>query len=275
MTPETAYAHVSEQERINHLRALQARTPPYEDWLTRELRSRHARYPTPASPANISIITPVYHGSDLDLLDELARAISQQTLKPQQWLLIVNGPMPELALATIQRRAECDWGAQLIVEPEAIGIVPALRRGLEASTGGYVVPVDADDLITDDAIQIVAHQIDQKGHPDFLFSDEDTLVAGRPVMPYLRSAYDPLLSLDNSTIWHLCAMKRDAAIAAGVYSDASANWCQDWDSVSPIAGWGGRIEHVPEILYHWRQHSGSTTNNSNGDARQLDWSDIY
>ncbi|MGY4350480.1 glycosyltransferase involved in cell wall biosynthesis [Bradyrhizobium sp. GM7.3] len=270
LTPETAYAPVSEQERLNHLRVLQACTLSYQDWLTGDLRSRHARYPTPASPATISIVTPIYHGSDLDLLDQLARAIGRQTLQPSQWLLIVNGPMTEAALATIHQRAESDWSARMLVEPEAIGIVAALRRGLEASTGDYVVPVDADDLITDDAIQILAHQIEEKGHPDFLFSDEDTLVAGRPALPYLRGAYDPLLSLDNSTIWHLCAMKREAAIAAGVYSDAAANWCQDWDSVSRIADRGGRIEHIPEILYHWRQHSGSTTNNSEGDARQLD-----
>jgi O-antigen biosynthesis protein len=270
LTPETAYVPVSEQARLNHLRVLQSRALPYEDWLTSDLRSRRARYPMLASPATISIVTPVYNGSDLDLLDELARAIGRQTLKPSEWLLIVNGPMQEVALATIHRRAEADWGAKVIVEPGAIGIVAALRGGLEASTGGYVVPVDADDLITDDAIQILAHQIDEKRYPDFLFSDEDTLVAGRPAAPYLRGAYDPLLSLDNSTIWHLCAMKREAAIAAGVYSDASANWCQDWDSVSRIAGSGGRIEHIPEVLYHWRQHSGSTTNNSEGDARQLD-----
>ncbi|MBR0823521.1 glycosyltransferase [Bradyrhizobium liaoningense] len=270
LTHDTAYVAVSELARLNHLRVLQQRTLRYEDWLTYDLRFRRARYPTPANPATISIVTPVYNGSDLDLLDELARSIGRQTLKPSQWLLIVNGAMPGAALARIRQRAESDWGARVIVEPKTVGIVAALRSGLEASTSGYVVPVDADDLITDDAIQILAHQIDAKRHPDFLFSDEDALISGRPAAPYLRGAYDPLLSLDNSTIWHLCAMKREAAIAAEVYCDVGANWCQDWDSVSRIADRGGRIEHVPEILYHWRQHSGSTTNNSGGDARQLE-----
>lgn len=270
LTLATAYTPVSDKARLDHLKALQRSTLPYVDWLDARLRSRSRHYPIPAAPAAISLITPVYSGSDLNLLDQLAAIIRRQTLKASQWLLVVNGFMTEAALATIRQRAGSDWNAQVIVRPEAIGIVAALHIGLDASTGDYVIPIDADDLITDDALQIIAHQIEAREKPDFLFSDEDMLIGGRPAAPYLRGPYDPLLSLDNSTIWHLCAMKREFAIAAGVYSDAAANWCQDWDSVSRVAGHGGRIEHIPEVLYHWRQHSGSTTNNAEGDARQLD-----
>ncbi|HEY9216138.1 MAG TPA: glycosyltransferase [Ancylobacter sp.] len=270
LTLDKAYSPVSTEARAKHLRNLQQRTLPYAKWLARELKFRALRYPAPSAPASITIITPVYQGSDLGLLDELARAISSQTMAVSKWLLIVNGPMPEGAMASIRSTAAGEWRAQVIVEVAAIGIVAALRLGLEAADTDYVVPVDADDLITGDAIQILAHEIDRKGRPDFLFSDEDMLVGGAPTAPYLRAAYDPVLSLDNSTIWHLCAMKRDAAIAAGVYSDAGANWCQDWDSVSRMIGSGGRLEHIPEVLYHWRHHAGSTTNKAEGDARSLD-----
>lgn len=270
LTLETAYWPVSDHTRGAHLRQLQQRTLPYAKWLARELQVRAARYPRPARVAGIAILTPVYAGSDLALLDELAQAIAGQTLPVQQWLLIVNGPMPDAAMQTIRTRAAGAWKAHLIVATEAIGIVAALRLGLEAANADYVVPVDADDLITLDAIQILAHEIERLDRPDFLFSDEDVLVDGQPTSPYLRAAYDPLLSLDNSTIWHMCAMKREPAIAAGVYSDPAANWCQDWDSVSRMTGSGGRIEHVPEVLYHWRHHTGSTTNNAEGDARSLD-----
>jgi len=270
LTFESAYQTASDDARKEHLKALQLRTLPYADWLTRELRVRADRYPKPASAASISILTPVYNGSDLGLLDELARAIASQTVPVSNWLLIVNGPMPEAAMATIRLRAGSDWNAQVIVATEAIGIISALRIGLEAAESDYVAPVDADDLITSDAIQILVHEIDRNDRPDLLFSDEDILVDGKPSAPYLRAAYDPLLSLDNSTIWHLCAIKRDTAIRAGVYNDRAANWCQDWDSVSRIVGCGGRLEHVPEVLYHWRHHSGSTTNNTQGDMRSLD-----
>jgi hypothetical protein len=37
-----------------------------------------------------------------------------------------------------------------------------------------------------------------------------------------------------------------------------------------IVSAGGRVAHVPEVLYHWRQHKGSTTNKSHRDPRSLE-----
>ena len=270
LTPETAYVPVSTAERDRHLKRLQLDTLPYADWLDRELRHRAARYPIPARTVSVSIITPVYRGSDFDLLDALARSIVDQSVPVSEWLLVVNGPMGEDLMTLIRSKAEGEWKARLIVEPQPIGIVSALRLGLEAAQSEYVVTVDADDLITTDAMQILVHEIDRLEQPDLLYTDEDLLIEGKPTAPCLRAAFDPVLALDNSTIWHLCAMKRDASLAANVYGDTAANWCQDWDSVSRIAGSGGRIAHIPEVIYHWRQHAGSTTNNPQGDPRSLD-----
>jgi hypothetical protein len=36
-----------------------------------------------------------------------------------------------------------------------------------------------------------------------------------------------------------------------------------------IANGGGRIEHVSEVLYHWRQHAASTTHKPEGDERSI------
>lgn len=270
LTHETAFSPVAGEDRDRHLRKLQLHTQPYHDWLARELQHRLARYPVPVRAASVTIVTPVYRGSDLKLLGELARAIGSQSHPVSEWLLVVNGPMPEESMAEVRAKCSNEWKARLIVEPEAIGIVAALRLGLEAAQSEYAIPVDADDLVTHDAIQILVHEIERQGQPDLLYSDEDLLIDGVPSKPYLRAAFDPVLSLENSVIWHLCAMKREFALSADVYGDVGANWCQDWDSVSRISAAGGRIVHVPEVLYHWRQHVGSTTNNAQGDPRSLD-----
>ncbi|MFA5983885.1 MAG: glycosyltransferase [Methylococcaceae bacterium] len=273
LTLDTAYLPIFVGNRELHLKTLQSQgLLSYGEWLEQALHSRKAKYLLAESTdyPKISILTPVYEGSDLGLLNELAMAINKQSLAALEWWLIINGPMPESKMAFINARVGNEWQARLIIETQPVGIIRALRMGLEAASGEYIIPVDADDLITFDAIQIITHEIIRSECPDFLYSDEDLLVNGKPALPCLRGTFDKVLALENSTIWHLCAMKKATALAADVYGDSAANWCQDWDSVSRIESFGGRIQHVPEVLYHWRQHSGSTTNNNIGDPRSLE-----
>jgi len=264
-----AYLEVDPEENQRHLLYLQEQLMPYHKWLEMRLRQRAVLYPITDRPVDISIVTPVYDGSDLELLDLLAISISSQTLSAFEWLIVINGPLSEVKMNLISAKIAGEWKARLIVEPEPIGIVASLRLGLEAARGEYVVPVDADDLITLDALQILSHEINRLGRPELVYTDEDLLLDNKPAAPYLRAAFDPILSLDNSTIWHMCAFRRDEALSSDVYGDASANWCQDWDTVSRIFASGGSIAHVPEVIYHWRQHAGSTTNNAQGDPRSL------
>lgn len=270
LTYETAYLPVSNLDRDKHFKSLQLRSLTYADWLENNLQRRATKYPVQEAVVSMTVVTPVYHGSNLELLNELANSIVNQTIAVHEWILVINGPMSQASVDLIRSKSADEWNARVIVELEPIGIVASLRLGLQVAQGEYVIVVDADDLITRDAMQILSHEINRLGRPDLIFTDEDLLVEGKPALPNFRAAYDPVLSLDNSNIWHLCALKRDAALAAEVYGDDAANWCQDWDAVSRIYNSGGNIAHVPEVLYHWRQHTGSTTNKAEADSRSLD-----
>lgn len=271
LTPSSAYTFVSDIERQQHLKALfQQRTLAYPDALAMQIRRRASKYPLPVTPITISILTPVYAGSNIRLLDDLANSINTQTHRPTEWVIVVDGPMPAVALEHLREQAQGSWGATLIIEPVHMGIMGATLQCLKHAKGQYVVPVDADDLLTIDAIQILSHEIDRLNLPDFIYSDEDLLIEEKPAYPYLRPDFDSVLNLDSSYIWHLAAINRATATKLGLYTDSAADWCHDWDSVMRIWNGGGRIEHVNEILYHWRQHRQSTTNQSEGDPRSLE-----
>jgi O-antigen biosynthesis protein len=265
-----AYVQVDPDENRRHLSLLQTQLLPYPKWLDIHSRKRADAYPIPENVTPITLVTTVYEKTDLGLLDVLAASVMGQTLKAAQWVIVAHGPIAAANLDHIASNSAGRWDATLVVEPKPLGIMGAMRRGLENALGEYVAPVDADDVLTPDAVQILSAVISRLDKPDLIFSDEDALVAGQPVSPYLRSVFDPVLNLDSSYIWHLCAVSRERAKALALYTDPGATWCHDWDSVMRVANAGGRIAHVPEVLYHWRQHDGSTTNNSEGDSRSLD-----
>jgi glycosyltransferase involved in cell wall biosynthesis len=265
-----AYAEVDPEENRRHRSRLQARLLSYPKWLEMHLRQRANLYPIPENPARITLITTVYEGTDMDLLDELAESVTGQTVKTAQWIIVAHGPIVTENMNHIASNGAEHWGATVIIEARPLGIMGSMRRGLESAQGEYFVPVDADDVLTLDAIQILTNAIARLNRPDLIFSDEDMLVKRQPASPYLRSAFDPVLNLDSSYIWHLCVINRERAMALELYTDPGATWCHDWDSVIRVANAIGRIEHVPEVLYHWRQHASSTTNNPQGDPRSLD-----
>ena len=265
-----AYVEVAPDENRQHQLYLQTRLFSYPNQLEMDLRRRADSYPIPENPARITLITTVYEGTNMSLLDALAESVTSQTLKVSQWVIVAHGPIATENLDHIASNGAERWGATVIVEPNPRGIMGAMHCGLEHAQGEYVVSVDADDVLTLDAIQILTCAIARLNKPDLIFSDEDALVEGQPASPYLRSSFDPVLNLDSSYIWHLCAMNRERAKTLELYTDPRATWCHDWDSVMRVANAGGRIEHISEVLYHWRQHAGSTTNNSQGDSRSLD-----
>jgi O-antigen biosynthesis protein len=266
---ELAYREVHPEANHQHLARLHAGLLSYSDWLDMHIARRQSRYPLAAETASVSLITTVYEGTRLELLDALAASVLAQTLRPAEWVIVAHGPIVADALAHIVRQGADCWGATVVVEPAPLGIMGAMRRALDEAHGDYIVPLDADDLLTVDAVQILTSSIARLDQPDMIFSDEDALVEGRPVSPYLRAAFDPVLNLDSSYIWHLCAINRQRALSLGLYTDPGATWCHDWDSVMRIANGGGRIEHVPEVLYHWRQHAASTTHKPEGDERSI------
>ena len=240
----------------------------YPQWLERRIARRSAEYPIRDSAISFSLLTTVYEKSDPGFLSEVAHHVFNQSYLPVEWILLAQGPISsgvERALAEIQTHPQL----RLLRDERNLGIILGLRQCLAVATGDYVIPVDADDLLTLDALQILAYSIRRHKRPALIYSDEDRLVDGVPCAPYLRPDWDPVLALSSSYIWHLSAIDRVTAHELESYTDADANWCHDWDTVLRFSAAGKRIVHVPEVLYHWRQHPASSTNRPDPESASL------
>ncbi|CAN7397358.1 glycosyltransferase [Phenylobacterium sp. LjRoot225] len=237
---------------------------PYHEQHAEAVRRRGRRYLAEARPGRFGLLTTVYSGTDAALFRQTAGCLLSQTLAFDQWVILAHGPITD-ALDSALKELEADPRIQLLREPVNLGIMGGMRRCLAAAETEYVVPVDADDLLTLDALQVLSAEIDRQGSPAMLYSDEDLLVDGVPVHPYWRPDWDPVLNLASSYVWHLCCIRRDAAIEAGLYTDPGATWCHDWDTCFRLSRASTPV-HVREVLYHWRQHPASTTNTTDGPS---------
>ena len=51
------------------------------------------------------------------------------------------------------------------------------------------------------------------------------------------------------------------ALKLGVYTDKNSEGCHDWDTFIRFHNYGIEPKHIPEVLYSWRMHQGSTSSN--------------
>ena len=95
--------------------------------------------------AKISILMPVYNGEEF--LKDSIDSVLKQTF--QQWELIcIDDVSTDGSIQILNHYAEHDKRIKVIHNTKNIGPLGARRHGFEASTGDYIMYLDADDMFT-------------------------------------------------------------------------------------------------------------------------------
>jgi glycosyltransferase involved in cell wall biosynthesis/SAM-dependent methyltransferase len=257
LSPSTAYRPATEEIRHAELDAAST-LPSYADWTTAEAMARAVAYVDAVDHPTFSFLTTLYSGTQADLLRQTARSLFEQTRPFAEWVILIHGPVPPAVEGAVSEWA-ADARVRVLRKDENVGIVGGLKLCLQEASSEYVVPMDADDTLTTDALQVLGAEI-RSSHPDLIYSDEDTLREGIAESPFFRPDFDRVLNAENSYVWHLCAFRRDEALRLGVYTDANAEFCHDWDTICRFTRGGGQVTHANHVLYHWRAHTASHSN---------------
>jgi hypothetical protein len=233
--------------------------PDTAEWIASTVAARAPRYHARLETGFLSLLSTVYD-TPPEYLRELADSLEAQSWRDYEWVVLDNGCRrndTRAALAEIAR----DPRVRLLRAETNLGILGGMRQVLEHATGRYVLPVDSDDYLFPDALAIMAAVLQREGYPPAAYSDEDKLRDGRHVDPFEKPDWDPVLLRNCCYIAHLCAIRRDHALRLGAYTDPGMEGCHDWDTFLRFHRAGLQPVHVPEMLYSWRMHGGSTSLN--------------
>ncbi|MAU27545.1 MAG: hypothetical protein CMH45_09095 [Muricauda sp.] len=206
--------------------------------------------------ADISVLTSVYKNTDIDLFKATASAVRSQIVTPKEWLVLAHGPISS-DLAELLAEYHEEGLLKSLKNEKNLGIHGGLRYCLEAAKGKFSLSLDADDLLTPDAIAILNKAVLE--HPDdsIFYTDEDLLIAEAPQHHFCRPDFDPVLIKEHSYIWHAILFKTELARTLDVYTSGENEYAQDWDTLLKFHFAGYNAVHIPEVIYHWRQHSNS------------------
>lgn len=203
-----------------------------------------------------SIVTPVYN-TPLDVLGEMIQSVVDQSFA--DWELVLaddKSPNPEI-LPFLRGYVARDARVRIVELAENTGIVGASNAALDASRGDFIVLVDHDDLLTSNALDVVARAINENPAVDYLYSDEDKLAAdGGLYDRFSKPDWSPERLRGHMYTGHLSVLRRSLVSEVGGFR-AGYDGSQDHDLVLRVTERARAVVHVPEVLYHWRAIEGS------------------
>ncbi len=134
------------------------------------------------------------------------------------------------------------------------------NRAAGLASGDYCGFLDQDDTLSPYALHYVAEAL-QSGDADAIYTDEDlTNEEGRRWRPVFKPDWSPDLLTACMYFGHFFVVAREATERAG-WLRSAFDGSQDYDLALRVTDGKPVVRHVPRVLYHWRQHEGSTCGN--------------
>ncbi len=136
------------------------------------------------------------------------------------------------------------------------------NEALELASGDYFILLDHDDVLPNFALSVLALSIAKHPDAEFFYSDEDRITESNTlVKPFFKPDWSPHLLYSQNYITHLTCFKKSLYEKCGGFRKGLEG-AQDYDLFLRYCYAANEIIHIPEILYHWREHGLSTSLNS-------------
>jgi GT2 family glycosyltransferase len=210
-------------------------------------------------PPRFSVLVPTYRPRR-EHFAEAVQSVRAQSYERWQLCIVDDGSPQRDHLDDLRALAKSDSRVQLVERRDNGGIARATNDALACADGDYVVLLDHDDRLDADALLELAAVCVERAGVDFVYADEDRLdESGRRCRPLFKPDWDPdWLAAHNWTLHPIVVRRALLVELGGLATDVDG--AQDWDLLLRIAERvpPERIAHVPRVLYHWREHEGST-----------------
>lgn len=233
----------------------------YPTWLQKR-REVLSSKPAPSDGPLMSIVTPAYKTPPAFLRKMIDSILSQSY---GNWELVIVNASPDDKDMRRVFNEYADPRIKVIEIPKNLGITGNTNLGIAHCTGDYVSFYDHDDTVESYALAEYVRRInDSDVKPGLLYCDEDNIDENDvPSLPLLKPDYNEDFLLSNDYILHWLTVRRDLLKKVEL-SGKDVEGAQDYDMTFKIIELGQPVIHIPEVLYHWRIHSGSTA----GDPAQ-------
>ena len=198
----------------------------------------------------VSIVIPCYnHGA---FLSETLKSVEAQTFRDFEVVIVDDGSTDS---QTIQVLNQIDQPDLRVIRTSNQGVSAARNSGIQASTGEYILTLDADDLIAERYLEITVPVLDGHGNVGVVCCERRLFGErhGRSVLP----DYDPRRMLVENLVYPTALFRKKDWAAIGGYNEAMVHGWEDWDFWIAMSVLGRTVVRLPEEYFFYRVRSSS------------------
>lgn len=200
---------------------------------------------------NFSVLISTYHGENPDEVDDCLRSTFDQTVLPDEVVIVKDGPLPSDLDAVVDKWAD-DYPdrTEIIAFEENRGTGKALQAGLSACTHDLIAKVDSDDVSTSNRFE---------RQTEYLADNPNVAAVGTYMREILPDGTEQVREVPESPeevrsyaryrspITHPTSMYRKSAVeSVGGYRDLRS--MQDYDLWVRLLMAGYDLANIPEVL---------------------------
>jgi len=204
-----------------------------------------------AFPGGFTVLMAVYSRDDPDLLGRAIESVYRNTLEPDDFVLVIDGPVPPATECVIQNYS-AERGMRALWLPKNVGLSNALNHGLRLIRTAWVARADADDINVPtrferqaEAIQRIANQVDLLGGAIVEVDRTGAPLAIRDV-PLQHDSILSRLARRNPFNHMTVAYRTESVRDAGGYPDIHLK--EDYGLWASMIARGARCVNVSDVL---------------------------
>jgi glycosyltransferase involved in cell wall biosynthesis len=194
----------------------------------------------------ISIIIPCYNQGQY--IDEAIKNVEESDSGICEIIIINDGSTDEF---TNKRLNELRTNGYHVIFQENQGLCKSRNNGIKLSKGEYILPLDADNIITSDLITLSIEVLDTNNEISIVYSDRqnfgesnDLIQVGEFDLPrILRGNYIDACAVYRKTIWEEIGGYDERMPAQGL---------EDWEFWISAAERNFKFHYIPKALFYYR-----------------------
>jgi cellulose synthase/poly-beta-1,6-N-acetylglucosamine synthase-like glycosyltransferase len=192
-----------------------------------------------------------------DLVGEAVESALTQTLSPHEVVVCDDGSTDDIEGALAPLREQI-----VFLRKENGGEASAKNAAARASSGDFVVILDADDTFMPERLEALAELSSERPDLDILTTDAYLELDGRTLRRCYEGGFRFVVDdqrrgiLNDNFIFGHAAVRRERLLAVGGF-DESILWATDWECWIRMILGGSRAGLVEEPLARYRLRSGS------------------